>query len=290
MYIRPMRHEDVAEVERLSDTALLALGRRTRVVGDPEPVGRPPDRRELWRARTHHLVDHDGDGCWVAQEDDRLLGATTSLRRETLWGLSSFSVRDGVQGRGVGRELLQAALGHSQGCVRGILCSSTSVAALRRYHEAGFALHPTSRVVGEVDRTLLPVVEDVRSGTASDLDLLESVDRRTRGAGHGVDHTFMAQHHRLLVADNHLGSGYCYLSGGGIYLLAATSERLAQRLTWEAMARTQDEVFTVSRVTSEQTWLVDVAMQARLNVRLDAYLAVRFMAPPWPYVPSPHFM
>ena len=39
-------------------------------------------------------------------------------------------------------------------------------------------------VTGVVDRGAIPVVERVREGSAADVDLLDSVDRRTRGAAH----------------------------------------------------------------------------------------------------------
>lgn len=290
MHIRPMRGADVEEAERVTDEAFHRLAAHTRTAEDSAPTRRSAGLRSQWCTRTRHLLDHDPQGSWVAEEGDRMLGAVVSLRRETLWGLSALAVRDDARRRSVGRQLLEAALTYSQGCVRGLICASADPAALRLFHAAGFAVHPTMRAAGSVDRSTLPVVEGVRTGSTTDVDLLESVDRHTRGAGHGVDHALMTGSMALLVADNHLGSGYCYLSpGGGLYLLAATGERLAQRLAWEAMARGGAE-FSVGAVTAEQDWLVEVMMRARLSIHHDGYLATRFMRPPWPYVPSPHLL
>lgn len=286
-----MRKTDVEEAERVTGDTFHRLAERSASRQDPAPAPRTPARRSLWRECTLHLLEHDAAGCWVAEDGDAMVGAATSLRRETLWGLSTLAVLDESQGHGIGHGLLEAALTHSQGCVRGIICASPDPGAVRLYHQAGFTIHPTMRVAGTVDRAVLPVVEGVRVGVDGDTDLLDSVDRRTRGAGRGVDHAILARHQLLLVADNHLGSGYCYLApDGGLYLLASTSERLAQRLVWEAMARSDAPDFTVGGVTGEQAWLVDLAVQARLTVRLDAYVALRFMKPPHPYVPSPHFL
>lgn len=286
-----MRADDIDDAEALSSDSFHALAMTNRLADEPLPTRRDEAHSVVWREQAAHLLEHDSPGCWVAEDDGLLIGAATSLRRETLWALSTFGVRPGVQGHGVGKALLEAALTYSQGCVRGMICSSYDPKALRRYHGAGFTLHPTMAVKGTVDRSVLPVVEYVRPGTEGDIDLLESADRFTRGAGHAVDHLFMARRFGLLVSDSHLGSGYCYVfRTGGVYLLAATGRRVAQQLVWEAMARSESGSFTVGGFTAEQDWLIDVAMTARLELHRDSYLALRFVKPPKTYVASPHFL
>ena len=49
---------------------------------------------------------------------------------------------------------------------------------MRRYRQAGFALHPQMFLTGTVDRSALPVVEKVREGSAADIELMDSLDRR----------------------------------------------------------------------------------------------------------------
>ena len=49
--------------------------------------------------------------------------------------------------------------------------------------QAGFDLHPQMFLTGTVDRSAIPVVEKVREGTAGDIELMDSLDRRARGAG-----------------------------------------------------------------------------------------------------------
>ncbi|MFY0405588.1 GNAT family N-acetyltransferase [Solicola sp. PLA-1-18] len=290
MQIRPMRTSDVDAAEQVSAAAMLQVGERTRRAVDPPATRRAEWWQGQWRRRAEHLVEHDGPGCWVAEDDDGLAGLAVSMRRDTLWGLASFFVRPGTQGGGVGKALLDAALTHSVGCTRGMICATSDAGALRRYHQAGFRLHPTMTAEGPVDRSLLPVVEHVREGSQADLDLMESVDRQTRAATHGPDHAFMGAAQPLLVSDSHLGSGYAYLSPSGAYLLAATSERTATALLWESIARTPGDTFAVRHVTGEQDWLVDVAMAARLTLRHEGFLALQWMRPPRTYVPSPHFM
>ena len=154
-----------------------------------------------------------------------------------MWVLASYGVRPSHQGRGVGRLLLEAALHHGRGCLRGMLSASSDPRAVRRYHLAGFRLHPQMYLTGRVDRAVLPVVDHMREGSAGDIDLLNSVDRQSRGAAHLSDHEVLVRQYRLVVTDRPTGSGYVYLDAfGSPQLLAATNRRTATALLWEALA------------------------------------------------------
>ncbi len=277
--VRPLRADDIVEAERVSGKAF--------ATGYPAEFPRPPERAQRWRQRAQHLLAHDPGGCWVAEVDDAVVGVATSLRRDLLWGLSMYAVVPVRQGQGVGRVLLDAALGYSRGCLRGILCAAPDPLAYRRYRSAGFTLHPTVKAVGVVDRSTLPVVDAVRDGGAGDRDLCDSVDRRVRGAVRGPDHDFLARGGRLLVCDTFTGQGYAYLRQDGVSTLAATNRAVAQRLLWEALARVPPGTeVTVGDLTVEQDWAVDIGLAARLSVLPDGYLGLRHMRPPMPYVPS----
>jgi predicted N-acetyltransferase YhbS len=248
--------------------------------------------REAARAdvRTRRLAAADQPGCWFGEEDGRPLGVALSLRREGLWGLALLAVRPEAQGKGLGRTLLDHALTHAHGCLRGMIVASDDPRAARRYHAAGFRLHPTMALTGRVDRTGLPSTGGVpvHLGDATHFDLLDSVDRRARGSAHGEDHlALLRTSDELLVADTLGGSGYCYRLGGRVMLLAATSRRVATALLAETLARTPDaEAADVRTVTAEQDWAVDVAMAAGLTASTRGYLALRGMRPPTHYLPS----
>jgi hypothetical protein len=139
---------------------------------------------------------------------------------------------------------------------------------------------------GVVDRDVLPVVEHVREGSAGDVDLMDSVDRRTRGAAHGPDHQVLMRSFRLVVTDRPAGSGYAYVDGtGSPALLAATDRRTASSLMWEALASSPPgEPVSVHHVTVANEWAVDVGMAARLDLHQSGYLALRGMRPPSPYL------
>lgn len=285
--VRPMRTADIPACEQLSSRAFHELDRQTFQRAWPDPQPRPPHRVAMWHRRNEHLLRTDPGGCWVAELDGEVVGFATSLTRELMWILASYAVKPGLQGRGLGRGLLEAALQHGRGCLRGMLNASADPAALRRYATAGFRLRPQLLLRGRVDRALLPVVEHVREGVEADRDLLDSLDRRTRGAAHGQDHELLMRELRLLVSDRPAGSGYAYVSPSGApIVLAATSRRAAASLTWEALAGTDpDEPVEIAHVSPVNDWAVDLAMAARLSVHSHGFLALRGMKEPAPYIP-----
>ena len=290
--VRPMRAADVPAVERLTDEGFHELDVRTHTPDQPVPARRSGLRSALWVRRMEHILRHDPGGCWVADGPSGLVGVSAAMRRDLTWILATFVVRPGWQGQGLGRALLEAALSYGDGCLRGMVSVSADPRAARRYRLAGFTLHPTMSLTGPVDRSLLPVVERVREGTATDIDLMNSVDRQVRDAAHGVDHEVMTQMFRLVVVDRTTGSGYAYAKpDGSPYLLAATNRRTATDLLWEALAGSDPEQpTTIGHVTAANEWAVDVGMAARLPLRTSGYLALRGMKPPMPYLPSGHFL
>ena len=287
--VRPMRVTDVAAAERLSSAAFHELDLRTATRDAPDPGPRSDHRAELWRQRTGHLLETDPGGCWVVEVDGELVGFATSLVRELMWILASYAVRPDLQGHGLGRALLEAALHHGRGCLRGMLNASSDPQALRRYALAGFRLHPQLVLTGRVDRSLLPAVRHVREGSTGDRDLLDSLDRRTRGAAHGPDHDVLGRELRLLVTDRAAGSGYAYVDGSGApVVLAAGTRRAATSLMWEALASADpDRPVEVRHVSPANDWAVDVAVAARLSVGSRGFLALRRMKEPAPYIPHP---
>lgn len=149
------------------------------------------------------------------------------------------------------------------------------------------------RLTGVVDPAgLKPLDGAVHEGTARSRDMMDSVDRRTRGGAHGADHEEMLRHYRLLVVDDLAGSGYCYTDGdGAVELLAATSRRLATRLLTAALLSVpQGRPVRVMNVTAEQEWAVDVGLAAGLSVSNAGYVCLRGMRPPAPYLPSGPFL
>ena len=269
-----MAADDVAAMERLSSTSY----------GGP---GRSPDEAAAWVARTLHLLRTDPAGCWVAQDGDSTIGFTIALDREKMWILASYAVLPEHQGQGIGRMLLAAAMSHGRGALRGMLIASDDPRATRHYRQAGFTLHPKMTLTGELDRQAIPLNSRVREGSAGDFDLMDSIDRRTRGAAHGPDHQLLLTTFHLMVSDNSTGSGYAFVSPTGTpVLLAATNRRTAMALLWEAIAMTPPGTVTeIAGITANNEWAIDVGMAAGLSLGTQGYLGLRRMRSPMPYLP-----
>ncbi|MBP8537238.1 hypothetical protein [Streptomyces sp. MK37H] len=102
---------------------------------------------------------------------------------------------------------------------------------------SGFSLHPQMRMVGTVNRATLPAITGLREGRDDDIDWMNHLDRRLRGAGHGPDHTYMRGTLRLVVSRAYGRPGYVYIDDQGrAALLAAAHPATAQDLLWEALA------------------------------------------------------
>jgi GNAT superfamily N-acetyltransferase len=280
--IRPMTVDDVPAAERVTAVGFHELDSRMFRRSWPDPELRPPERGANWIARTEHLVGTDPGGCWVAEDDSGMLGVVVSFEREKMWLLASYAVVPGAQGLGLGKALLAPALAYGRSSLRGMLNASGDPKAVRRYHAAGFRMYPQMFLRGTPDRTRIPVIDKVREGSPGDVDLMDSVDRRTRGAAHGPDHEILMQQYRLVISDSSTGQGYVYLDDGAA-LLAATDRRTAARLLWEAIASSDDVL--IGHVTPENSWAVDVGLAAGLELDQGGYQALRHMRPAAPYLP-----
>jgi len=130
------------------------------------------------------------------------------------------------------------------------------------------------------------VVDRVREGTAADVDLMDSVDRRTRGAAHLGDHELLLAQFRLVVTDHSTGSGYAYVDAAGSpVLVAATDRRTASALMWEGLASSSPGAhLAVHHITAANAWALDVGLAARMAIYTNGYLCLRQMKPPAPYL------
>lgn len=239
-----------------------------------------------------HFLEHDRRGAWVAAEGDRVVGVALALVREGIWVLSLFAVEAGYRDAGVGRELLDRAIGYGAGSRGAMIASSTHPAAMRRYALAGFTLLPTLTASGTVRRERLPSGLGVREGTAGDLELAAEVDRSVRGAAHGPDLEFMLRTgFRLLVSEGQAGRGYAVGWKGSPALVAATAPDTAAELLWACLAEGTGAPVEVPWITGAQNWAVPVVLEAGLTLAPAGPICVRGeLGPLTPYLPSGPFL
>ncbi|MEQ6901125.1 GNAT family N-acetyltransferase [Nocardioides sp. YIM 152588] len=281
MEIRAMRATDVPVAEQVCDEAFYQLDVATFPPSWPAPQRRTPARSAAWMARTRRFLDIDPGGCWVAEDEGRMVGFATSFRREDVWCLATYAVLPGRQGAGIGRAVLDAAMGYAEGSPRRMLSASSDPKALRRYHRAGFTLHPQVHLAGEVDRAALPAVRGVREGTADDLAWMDDLDRDHRGGPHGPDHAALADYGRLLVLADR--TGYAYGGPTHVAVVAAREVDGASALLWECLARAEGR-FEVDHVTDANQWAARIGLDAGLALGQSGFLGLAGMAPPSPYL------
>jgi GNAT superfamily N-acetyltransferase len=274
-----MRDDDVAGAHELAIAAFEDLGRRLH-----EPPPPPPGDPAAAHARLRRLLATDPGGCWVAEDAGGLAGVGLALLRDGLWGLSLLVVRPDLQSTGVGSALLRRTLEYGASARGGIVLASPDARALRAYARAGFELHPSLIATGVV-RGIVGCA-DVRPFEPADHELAAAVDRAVRGVPHGSDLDALAEAGNELLT--HPGRGYAVHLAGTVKTIAAFDDEAAGALLRTVLARTPpDAEAEVSWLTGEQQWAIDVAVAARLQLRLAGAVCLRGeVGPMRPYLPS----
>jgi GNAT superfamily N-acetyltransferase len=274
--IRPMRAEDVEPLLQIQYLAFRDLDERM-----GEPTHELTDEiRERGTARLAHLQRTDPDSTWVAELDGEPVGCALALVRDGMWFLSLLVVKPGLQGKGIGRELLDASL--TTATDRSWILSTVEPAAVRRYQRAGFDLHPSYTAKGTPARARIPAITGIRDFD-DDAETLDTVLRQIRGAGIGSDlDFFVGRGARIVVAP---GKGFAILRPAGTSRLAATDASTARDLLWTALAEATEPV-EVDWLAANQPWAIDVCLDARLSLGAGGSLALRGQPPMSPYLPS----
>lgn len=239
--------------------------------------------------RFGRVLGTDPDGSWIAERNGRVVGCASSILREGVWGLSMFVVDPGVQGEGIGRELLRRAAAYGDGARGRIILASRDSRAIALYARLGLDMAPSVSALGTPRGVQ---AGDVRLGGPDDLPLTEAVDRAVRGAAHGGDILAMIEGGgELLVAP---GRGYAVRLGGTVRLLAAFDEPGGADVLRGALARVAElgESANVEWITAHQGWAVPVCLDAGLQFSANAgpVFTGGDVGPFRPYLPSGSYL
>jgi GNAT superfamily N-acetyltransferase len=276
--IRPATLDDVPAVDAVARDVLFFL-----LPGVDET-----DRRRRSYARIAHLTDTDPGGAWVAERPDgRVAGAALALVREGIWGFSLFAVAEDVQGRGVGRRLLEACFAYGDGARGHLILSSENPAAMRRYARLGLDIRPAVAAAGIADFARMPAaVARVEDAGLDGIPLADAIGRRVRGAGHARDlPVALASDASLLTFEDR---AFAVARGGNVMLLAALDDEAASLVLWAALrAAGPGATVRVDFLTAGQDWAVRTCLEAGLALSPDGPMFTGGrLGPMRPYIPS----
>jgi GNAT superfamily N-acetyltransferase len=145
----------------------------------------PTPPSQAFRAQHRHLLRHDGERCWVAEEDDRVVGYTAALARGEAWHLSALFIAPDRQGAGIGKSLLERAWGQGY----------------RNRRALTDAIQPVSNGL-YASRGLIPVAPNLHLGGDAKAEdprlepvepepsVLAALDRAAYGFDRAVDHPY----------------------------------------------------------------------------------------------------
>src|SRR6516165_7785677 len=288
---RRMTEDDVPAAVAAFDTGILAMLARHAL-----PVTRNSIRDERRRQdRTRHFLGTDPGGSWVAEDGGGVVGMSQSFVREGYWMLSQLGTVPGLQGRGVGRELLRRALSHGDPHGPGTIQCSRDPKAMALYASFGFVLHPVVAAWGAMRPGSIEWPREVTRRepdrvTEHELEIVAAIDRKVRGSARTVDIVAMLTQPgtRLLL---HADQGYAVTMDDRVVTLGARHEESATLVLKAMLAEAPTgETIEVNWLTSAQQWAIRVVVEAGIELLPFGPVMVRGMdGPPSPYIPSGGF-
>ena len=251
------------------------------------PVSTMTDADDLrLQQRMRHFLSTDPDGSWVAEEDDVVVGLSQSFVRDGYWVLSMLATAPDSQRRGLGRELLQLAMGNADSAGPGSIQASRDPGAMSLYTSAGFSLHPVVTGKGAVRPGSVSFDPRVRHSDRNDIETVAAIDRVVRGSARSVDIVAMLNEpgSRLLLLDDR---GYVVAKDDRVVTLGARDDEAATTLLKAALAEMSVGTVEVNWLTANQQWAIRTLVDSGVELVPSGPMMVRGSpSPPSPYIPS----
>ena len=286
--LRPMADADVAGAVAAFESGFLAMRAR---FGLPITGGSLQDEQRR-QERTRHFLATDPGGSWVADDDGTIVGLSQSFVREDYWMLSQLGTVPGVQGRGLGRELLRLALSHGDPTSPGTIQCSRDPKAMALYSSFGFSLHPVVAAWGHLRPGAVTRPEEVQRVEPEDVSethllVVTAIDRHVRGSARTIDIVSMLSQPGQSPAAARRpwlrrGQGRAHRHAGG-----GDDESASLVLRTMLAESPEGETIEVNWLTSAQQWAIEVLTRAGVELQPYGPVMVRGMdGPPSPYIPS----
>jgi GNAT superfamily N-acetyltransferase len=272
--IRTIGPADIASCQRIVDASLGDLHRRYGLQDDE--AGEPD---WIYPILTHFLQTHP-DGARGAAVDGDLAAFVSSFRRDDYWFLSFLFVHPSVQGRGLGRALLDEVTPRGDDVVRATvvesfqpastgLCASVGIVPCSvKYWLSGIS-RPESlpRLDGQVRREEL---------TAIDFDDIDALDRAVLGFARRADHAWWGPGSRgwsFRRGDDLVG--YAYVDDGYLGPALAIDEQTLCSVVADVVGSSGDPAGMSINVSGNSRDLFRMLMQA--GARIDDSAPYRYV-------------
>ena len=222
----------------------------------------PFDPAGKWAQVHRHVLKHDGERSYVAEDGNRIVGFTAALVRGDCWYFSALFVHPDYQGKGVGRRLFDRAWDGS--CRRHI----TITEAIQPVSNMLYASRGLLPVTPVVDMTGSPRIEPVDGlePTAPDPDYLRVLDLAAYGFDRRVDHEFWARTCSSATVWMRHGDAvaYSYVSPFGLGPVAGRDAASAAQAMQSELARCAGQQIDVG-IPGAASAVVEVALRAGLR-------------------------
>ena len=219
------------------------------------------DGYRRWVELHRHVLRHDGQRAFVAEEAGRIVGFTAALARDDAWFLSALFVAPDQQGRGIGRQLLELAWGGEH--TRRITITDALQPVSNGLY-AGRGLMPTVPVLALSGEPRIAPTVWLEPATPTG-DQLRSLDLAAYGFDRSVDHAFWKETSEATVwLREHEPVAYSYQTPFGIGPLAGRDPESAV-LALRAELRRFDGARAELLIPASARALVETAVAAGLR-------------------------
>ena len=170
----------------------------------------------------------DPRGLWTAEEDGDILGFAWSWVCEDLWFLAQLFVKPGIQGRGLGNELLSRTLDHARAAgatKRALITFAFNTVSQGLYIRNGFLPRFPIYTLGVAREALCdrlgdaPLHRVALDGSDAHVQQLARIDRQALGVSRGKHHAYLTTDPTCRGYGLHAGGGdwlgYVYVSDSG---------------------------------------------------------------------------
>ena len=222
----------------------------------------PFDPAGRWVAVHRHLLTHDGERSFVAEDGNRIVGFTAAIVRGDCWYFSALFVDPAYQGKGVGRRLLDLAW---DGSCRRRMTITEAIQPVSNTLYASRGLLPVTPILDLAGEPRIGPVEDL-APSATDPDALRMLDSAAYGFDRSVDHEFWARtcSRATLWRRHDEPVAYTYLSPFGVGPVAGRDASSAAQALQAELARCAGREIEMA-VPGTAIALVDIALRAGLR-------------------------